>query len=57
MPNGASIDLSWSTNSAGFTLECAAALNGTWAPVPGVAGYTATLPVNSATNQFFRLKK
>ena len=56
-PNGANIDLSWSTNSAGFALESAAALNGSWAPVPGVTGYAATLPVNPTANQFFRLRK
>lgn len=56
-PNGDSIYLSWSTNSAGFELESATALNGSWAPVPGVSACNVTLPVHLETNQLFRLKK
>jgi uncharacterized repeat protein (TIGR03803 family) len=51
------VNLSWSTNFLDFTLESTDQLAGTWTPVPGVTGYSATLPVNPETNQFFRLRK
>ncbi|MGA3283721.1 MAG: choice-of-anchor tandem repeat GloVer-containing protein [Verrucomicrobiota bacterium] len=54
--SGTNLNLSWSTNYPGFTLESVAQLDGTWTSVPGVTGYSATLPV-SADSQFFRLRK
>jgi uncharacterized repeat protein (TIGR03803 family) len=51
------VNLSWSTNFPDFALESVGRLGEAWTPVPGVTGYSATLPVNPATNQFFRLKK
>jgi hypothetical protein len=54
--NNTNVAVSWSTNYPGFTLEGIDQLNGTWTSVPGVTGYSATLPV-SADSQFFRLRK
>jgi uncharacterized repeat protein (TIGR03803 family) len=54
--NGTNVNLSWSTNYPDFTLESVGQLIGSWTPVPGVTGYSATLPVNAGTNQFFRLR-
>ncbi|MGA3283720.1 MAG: choice-of-anchor tandem repeat GloVer-containing protein [Verrucomicrobiota bacterium] len=54
--NGTNLNLSWSTNYPGFVLEAVDQLNGTWTSVPGVTGYSASLPV-SADSQFFRLRK
>jgi hypothetical protein len=55
-PNGTSVTLSWSANFPDFALEKADQLEGPWTPVPGVTGYSATLPLGT-TNQFFRLRK
>jgi hypothetical protein len=49
--------ISWSTNCPDFVLESAGQLAGTWTSVPGITGYSGTLPVNAGTNQFFRLRK
>jgi hypothetical protein len=54
--NNTNVTLSWNTNFTNFTLESTAELNGVWTPVSGVTGSPATLPVNAATNQFFRLR-
>ena len=54
--NDTHINLSWSTNFPTCILERVPQLGGTWAPVPGVTGYSATLPI-SADSQFFRLRK
>ena len=51
------VNLSWSTNCPNFTLESTDVLTNAWSPVPGVTGYSATLPVGPVTNQFFRLRK
>jgi Beta-propeller repeat len=52
--NDTNVNLSWSTNYPAFTLESVVQLGGTWTPVPGVTGCSATLPI-SADSQFFRL--
>jgi uncharacterized repeat protein (TIGR03803 family) len=49
--------LSWNTNYPDFALESAGQLINAWTPVPGVTGYSATLPFNIGTNQFFRLRQ
>jgi hypothetical protein len=54
--NATNVNLSWSTNFPACTLESVAQLSGTWTPVSGVTGYSATLPAN-AGSQFFRLRK
>jgi Tol biopolymer transport system component len=54
--NATNVNLSWSTNSPALVLESVNQLGESWTSVPGVTGYSATLPVN-ARNQFFRLKK
>ena len=54
--SGTNIDLSWDTNCTDFTLENTDRLGGTWTSVPGVTGYSATLPIVATTNQFFRLR-
>ncbi|MGA2178270.1 MAG: choice-of-anchor tandem repeat GloVer-containing protein [Verrucomicrobiota bacterium] len=54
--NDTNLNLSWSTNYPDFTLESTGDLTGGWTSVPGVTGYSATLPV-SADSQFFRLRK
>jgi hypothetical protein len=54
--NHTNVNLSWSTNLAGLMLESVTQLGEAWTPVPGVTGYSATLPVN-AGSQFFRLGK
>ncbi|MGA2178271.1 MAG: hypothetical protein ABSH15_01620 [Verrucomicrobiota bacterium] len=54
--NNTNVNLSWSTNLPNFTLESVARLGDTWTTVPGVTGYSATLPV-SADSQFFRLRR
>ena len=56
-PSGANVNLSWNTNCPDFTLESTDQLTNVWAPVPGVTGYSATLPLGPVTNQFFRLRK
>jgi Beta-propeller repeat len=55
--NDTNVNLSWSTNYPAFTLESVAQLGGTWTPVPGVTGYSATLPISAGTNQIFRLRE
>ncbi|MGA3283718.1 MAG: choice-of-anchor tandem repeat GloVer-containing protein [Verrucomicrobiota bacterium] len=52
--SGTNINLSWSTNYPGFVLESVPQLTGAWTQVPGITGFSATLPV-AATSQFFRL--
>lgn len=52
----ASFNVSWDAKDAGYTLERADRLTGAWAPVPGVTGNSATLPVTTE-QQFFRLAK
>ena len=54
--NGTNVDLSWSTNCPDFTLESASQLGDIWTAVPGVTGYSTTLPIVAGTNQFFRLR-
>ena len=54
--NDTNVNLSWDTNYPDFTLESVVQPDGTWTPVPGVTGYSATLPI-SANSQFFRLKE
>ena len=54
--NDTNVNLSWDTNYPDFTLESVAQPDGTWTPVPGVTGHSATLPI-SANSQFFRLKE
>jgi hypothetical protein len=55
--NEGALTLWWGVNATGFALENAGAATGPWTNVPGVTGYSATLPVNIGTNQFFRLNK
>jgi uncharacterized repeat protein (TIGR03803 family) len=55
--NGTNLNLSWSTNYPDFTLESTGNLTGGWTSVPGVTGYSATLPVSPGSNQFFRLRR
>jgi uncharacterized repeat protein (TIGR03803 family) len=50
------LNLSWSTNYPGFTLESTSDLTSGWTAVPGVTGFSATLPF-SADRQFYRLRK
>jgi uncharacterized repeat protein (TIGR03803 family) len=52
-----SVTLSWSTNFPDFALESVAQPGEAWTSVPGVTGYSATLPVNAGMNQFFRLRR
>jgi len=54
--SGTNLNLAWSTNYPDFVLEGADQLDGTWTSIPGVTGYSATLPVG-AESQFFRLRK
>jgi uncharacterized repeat protein (TIGR03803 family) len=54
---GTNINLSWSTNYPDFALESVSQLGETWTTVPGITGYSATLPLDTASNQFFRLRK
>lgn len=55
--SGTNLSISWSTNCPDFTLESTGQLTNAWTPVAGVTGYSATLPISTVTNQFFRLKK
>jgi uncharacterized repeat protein (TIGR03803 family) len=55
--NNTNVALSWSTNFPDYVLESTDQLTASWTSVPGITGYSATLPVNAATNRFFRLKK
>jgi uncharacterized repeat protein (TIGR03803 family) len=55
--NGTNVSVSWDTNCPDFTLESMGQLTGTWASVPGVTGYSAVLPLDPETSQFFRLRK
>jgi uncharacterized repeat protein (TIGR03803 family) len=55
--NTTNVTLSWSTNFPDFALESVGQLTGAWTSVPGVTGYSAALPVNLETNQFFRLRR
>ena len=54
--NHTNVNLNWSTNLPGLMLESVTQFGASWMPVPGVTGYSATLPVN-AGSQFFRLGK
>ena len=56
-PSDTNIILSWSTNFPDLVLESTDQLAGAWTPVPGVTGYSTTLPINPEANQFFRLRK
>lgn len=51
---GINIIVSWNTNYPGFMLESTDGLTGGWVTVPGVTGYSATVPVTN-DSQFFRL--
>jgi uncharacterized repeat protein (TIGR03803 family) len=55
--NNTNVNLSWNTNCPDYTLESTGDLTGTWTSVSGLTGYSATLPVDTTTNRFFRLKK
>lgn len=50
------VNLSCSTNLPGFVLESVTQLGDSWTPVPGVTGYSVTLPINT-DSQFFQLRK
>jgi hypothetical protein len=54
---GASVELGWPANAAGYVLESAGnLLSGPWNLVAGVTNNAVTLPLGS-TNQFFRLRQ
>jgi hypothetical protein len=55
--SGNQLTITWSADATGYTLESSTSMTGgSWQPVPGVVGNSATVPIGTG-NSFYRLKK
>jgi len=53
--NGSNLTINWPAAAVGYVLESVSAIGGTWTPVPGVVGNTATVPAGTG-QAYFRLR-